>query len=474
MPPLVVDLDGTLIRTDMLHESALAALRTRPLDLLRVPGWLYQGKAVVKQHLAEPLRFDPTVLPYNEELVDWLTVQHDAGRPLVLCTASDQAIATTIAEHVGLFDEVIASDGKHNLAGDRKARALEERFGAGGFDYAGNSTADLDVWACARRGLIVNARPDVAARARASVEVEREFPRRPLTLNVWRRTLRLHQWLKNVLLFVPVLAAHALDFTLLPTLLIACLAFSLCASAVYITNDLLDLENDRVHPRKRSRPFASGVIPIRAGVILAPLLLAASLVLGELAGREFLTWLLVYFVLTCAYSFGLKRLLLVDCIVLAMLYTLRVVAGAAAAHLSLSFWLLAFSTFLFLSLAFVKRYAELEAIVLAGERTTAHGRGYETADAPLIQALGIGAGFAAVLVMALYLNSDAIVRLYRAPQVIWGAIPVMLFWISWMWMQAHRGRMHDDPLVFAVKDPTSLAAGALFAAVLVLGAAGVG
>lgn len=456
----------------MLHESALSALRDKPLNVLRIPYWLSQGKAVLKRHLAARTEFDPSSLPYNHDLLDWLKQQRTQGRKLILCTASDLSIATTISEHLGIFDEVMASDGATNLAGKHKVEVLEQRFGHAGFDYVGNSRADLAVWQRARRAIVVNASADIAKKAGGYCELERVFPALSLGFTDWRLVLRVHQWLKNLLLFVPLLAAH--QITRLDTwlaLFLAFSSFSLCASSVYIANDLLDLESDRQHPRKCNRPFASGLVPAWMGVVLSPLLLLSSLVLARHVGGSFLPWLVFYFVLTCAYSLGLKRLIIVDCLTLAMLYTLRIVAGAAAASMSLSFWLLAFAVFLFLSLAFVKRYAELEVQLLQGKKK-AHGRGYYTSDAPLVQTLGITSGYCAVLVLALYLNSDTVVKLYRAPAFVWGAVPVMLFWVSWMWMQAHRGKMHDDPLVFAVKDKASLLAGVAFAAVLVIGAVG--
>ncbi|MDD4915228.1 MAG: UbiA family prenyltransferase [Methylococcales bacterium] len=472
LQPLVVDLDGTLIRTDMLHESALGVLRDRPLDLLRIPSWLCQGKAVLKQHLAQRTAFSPISLPYNFELLDWLKQQKSQGRKLVLCTASDLSIAVAIANHLGLFDDVIASDGVINLAGNHKAEELVRRFGAAGFDYAGNSTADLAVWKHARRAIVVNAGADLARKAGTLCELERIFPPAMQNIKTWRHVLRVHQWLKNLLLFVPLLASHQLtDPGIWLSVLLAFFSFSLCASTVYIANDLLDLESDRLHPRKRNRPFASGAMPAYVGVLLAPLLLLLSLTLASYVGAAFLSWLILYFVLTCAYSFGIKRMMILDCLTLAMLYTLRIVAGTAAAGLTHSFWLLAFSVFLFLSLAFVKRYAELEIRHLDG-REKLHGRGYYTSDAPLIQTLGVTSGYVAVLVLALYLNSDAILKLYRTPEYVWGAVPVTLFWISWIWMQAHRGNMHDDPLIFAVKDKASLLAGLAFAAVMAIGAEG--
>lgn len=294
-------------------------------------------------------------------------------------------------------------------------------------------------------------------------EVIKIFPPLPITLKSWQRVFRVHQYLKNLLLFVPLAAAH--QFGQIESIILLCLAFasfSLCASAVYITNDLMDLENDRQHPRKRIRPFAAGTVPVKYGVILASISLLISLALASLVGSEFLAWLIAYFVITLAYSMRLKRYALIDCLTLATLYTLRIVAGAAAVAVSLSFWLLAFSIFIFLSLAFVKRYAELGIQILHGNNL-AHGRGYQVDDAPLIQSLGIAAGYASVLVLALYLDSEMVISLYATPQLIWLAVPLLLFWVSWMWMKAHRGEMHDDPIVFAMKDKTSLIVGLLLA-----------
>ena len=470
--PLVVDLDGTLIHTDMLHESVLRVLRDRPLHALRIPLWLSQGKAALKQRLASHTDFDPGLLPYNDALLHWLKTKRAEGRSLILCTASDRAIADSIAEHLAIFDEVIASDGATNISGKHKAETLTQRFGPSGFDYAGNSEADLAVWERARRAIVVNASDRLAKAAEGVCEVERIFPRKTPDFSAWLRALRTHQWLKNLLLFVPLLASHDLgNGGAWWSLMLALVSFSLCASSVYVGNDLLDLESDRRHPRKRNRPFAAGSIPVWVGGALVPVLLIGSLGVGRFVGGAFLSWLVSYFILTCAYSLTLKRWVLVDCLTLALLYTLRILAGAAAGEHVLSFWLLAFSSFLFLSLAFVKRYAELEVQLLIGQEKI-HGRGYHTADAPLIQTMGMTAGYASVLVLALYLNSETVVNLYRAPELIWGAVPVMLFWVSWMWMQAHRGEMHDDPLVFAVRDRASLVTGALLAAIMAMGAVG--
>jgi 4-hydroxybenzoate polyprenyltransferase len=468
--PLVVDLDGTLIHTDMLHESVFGLFKASPLSLLKLP-WilLTHDKAGLKQWIAKQVQFDPSALPYNIELIEWLRVQHANVRPLILCTASDRSIAEPIANHLGFFSEVMASNGTVNLKGRQKAHALVEKFGEKGFDYAGNSISDLEVWQHARKAIVVNASQSLASDVMAIADVEVVFAGFNSKFTIWVKALRLHQWPKNVLLLVPLLAAHQLaDGAAWLSLFWAFVAFSLCASSVYIANDLLDLESDRQHPRKCNRPFASGALAIYKGAAVAPVLFLLSCFVGVYVGAAFLQWLLIYFVLTCTYSVKLKQLVLVDCMTLAILYTLRIVAGAAAVGTAMSFWLLSFSVFLFLSLAFIKRFAELQVQLLQGKHK-AHGRGYFTDDAPLIQMLGIASGFMSVLVLALYLNSPEVQLLYVHPAWVWGNVPVMVFWVSWLWLRAHRGEMHDDPLIFAVKDKVSLVSGVLFAGFLFLG-----
>jgi 4-hydroxybenzoate polyprenyltransferase/phosphoserine phosphatase len=471
-PPLVIDLDGTLIRGDLLQESALRLVHSEPWLALCFPFWLIEGKAALKRRIAERVTLDVASLPYDERLLAWIAEQRQVGRHVLLCTASDSRFAEAVASHLGCFDEVIASDGRTNFSAARKAEILVQRFGHAGFDYAGNSHDDVPVWAVSRRAIVVSAPSSVLRASRQCVEVEREFkaPRRGVLarMRVWSKALRLHQWLKNLLVFVPLVGAHRFaDAGLLAAVALAFVAFGLCASAVYVMNDLMDLESDRRHPRKRARPFAAGVLSPLAGLAAVALLLLAAAALAWAVGPAFSAWLGVYFVVTLVYTFWAKRELLIDALTLAGLHTLRVVAGAAAAALALSFWLLAFSLFLFLSLAFVKRYSEL-LVVLADGRTSPVGRSYMTEDLALVEMLGVASGFSAVLVLALYLNSEAILLLYSTPQVMWLAVPVLLYWISRMWMQAHRGQMDDDPLLHAVRDPVSVVCGALFFAVLAL------
>jgi len=461
----------------MLHESALCLLRDRPVNVLALPFWLLGGKAALKAKVADRVDLDVATLPYNSALIDWLKEERAAGKRIVLCTATDIRVAQAIADHLGLFDEVLASDGSTNNAGANKRAALEAKYGAKGYDYAGNSAADIAVWAGARQAIVVNATDAITKQATQVATVSKVFPPQPVTLSHWRRVFRVHQWLKNLLLFVPLLATHQIsNIQSLSTLILAFASFSLCASAVYMANDLLDLESDRKHPRKRHRPFAAAAVPIKAGVLLAPLFAIASLVLGLVVGAAFTAWLVVYFLITCAYSLWLKRLALIDCLTLAALYTLRIIAGAAAVAIAVSFWLLAFSVFIFLSLAFVKRYAELQvhAGLGVGGNSHVHGRGYAVTDAPLVQTLGITAGYAAVLVLALYPHGETVVTLYTQPELIWFAVPLMIFWISWVWMKAHRGEMHDDPIVFAIKDKASLAVAVLTAVSFLLATKGIG
>lgn len=467
--PLVVDLDGTLIHTDMLHESVIALLRQNPIKVFSLPFWLMRGKAFLKRSIAEHSDMQVESLPFNHALIEYLQQEKARGRKLVLCTASDSRWAAAIADQLQIFDEVYASDGLINLSQTRKAEKLQAVFGEQGFEYVGNSSDDMPVWKVAKSGVVVNASHDIDKKARGLTHIHMVIPGPVGGLTSWLKQLRIHQWVKNSLLFIPLLAAHG-SVVEHPwqILAMAFFSFGFCASSVYLANDLLDLESDRQHLSKRNRPFASGAIPIWKGVIAIPVLLLASLFLAFSIEGDFVYWLLLYFFLTCVYSFIAKRIVLLDCMFLAVLYTLRIVAGAAAVIVPLSFWLLTFSIFLFLSLAFIKRYAEL---LSNRERdlTHAHGRGYLTSDLPLIQQLGVTSGYAAVLVLALYLNSDNVLMLYSSPQWIWGAIPLMLLWLSWMWLQAHRGNMHDDPIVFAIKDKPSLLIGGLF--VLVFGLA---
>lgn len=466
-PPLVIDLDGTLLRSDLLLETTMAFVRTHPLQLFKLVGWLIKGKAALKEGLALGTQLDVSVLPYDPAVIQLIETERANGRMIVLATAAHDSLARRIAEHLQLFDQVWASDAKRNLSAEKKRDVLVEHYGAGGFDYVGNSLDDLAVWRASRQAIVVNPEAGVEQRAQALGNVEQVINSNRAGLSDWRKALRLHQWMKNALIFVPLLAAHQLNQPLqLLNGLLAFVFFGLCASSVYILNDLLDLTDDRHHASKRNRPFASGRLSIGAGLVLVPLLLISAFSgAALLLPWQFCAVLGAYYLLTLAYSLSLKRQMTLDVIVLAMLYTSRILAGAAAFNLPLTFWILAFSMFMFLSLALVKRYAELREARLKDLKDKTRGRGYYPADLDMIASLGATSGHLAVMVLALYIHEGTTIALYTRPHVIWLACPLLLFWITRVWMLTHRGQMHDDPVVFAIRDRVSQVIGLLFALV---------
>ena len=463
--PLCVDLDGTLIRSDLLLESLLLLVKRSPLYLLLAIVWLLRGgKAGLKAQIAARVVLNPATLPYNTELVAWLKAERAAGREVWLCTAANERLATTVAQHLDLFDGVMASNSEVNLAGQHKAVALVGRFGQGAFDYCGNESCDMAIWRCSRSAIVVNAPDSLVRQASSQFNVARVFPAPgKKTWRVVLRALRPHQWAKNALVLVPLFAAHRVgDLGSITLGLAGLVAFCLCASSVYLLNDMLDLEADRGQARKGKRPFASGDLSIATGLLLAPTLLLLAALIAAFLPMRFQVSLAAYYVLTFAYSTVLKRMLLVDAVALAGLYTLRIIAGAGAVTVALSFWLLLFSVFLFLSLAFVKRYAELDAL-RRQQQLQALGRGYHVEDLAVLQSFGTAAGYLSVLVLALYINSPEIEPLYHRPKAIWMLCVLLLYWISRVWMTAHRGGMHDDPVVYALRDRVSLGLGVLAA-----------
>lgn len=459
--PLCVDLDGTLVRSDVLVESLLLLIKHNPLTVLLLPWWLLRGRAYVKQQIARRVRLNVASLPYQTDLLQFLTEQYQTGRRLVLATAADIKIAREVAGYLGIFSDVVASDGIRNLSGARKLDALRARFGEG-FDYAGNAPVDLPIWREARGAIAVNCGETLLRKARRDCRVREVFGRRsPATsLRAMVKAMRMHQWVKNLLIFVPLLMAHDLSLGLWLNAAVAFVAFSLCSSSVYLLNDLLDLEADRLHPKKRSRPFAAGELPLATGLIGAPLLLAGALALALLLPPAFMLALTGYFALTLAYSFYLKQVVLLDALVLALLYTSRIFAGTYAIDVPLSHWLLGFSMFLFLSLALVKRYSELH-LLRQQNREAAKGRGYFAGDLEQLANLGAAAGYISVLVLALYISSAEVTIHYSRPGLLWLVCPPLLYWVSRVWLIAHRGQMHHDPIVFAIKDRASYVVGLL-------------
>jgi len=460
-PPLVVDLDGTLIKTDLLVESAVRLLCANPLYIFLLPFWLLKGKAALKCELTRRVSLDIGLLPFNKPFLAWLRTQHAAGRTLVLATASHRDLADAVAARLGIFAQVLGTEPGVNLGGRRKRDMLVERYGRQGFDYAGNAAPDLHIWPDARRAIIVNPNRGVERKARQCATVEQVYVDRKTGVSLVARAIRVHQWLKNLLVFVPLLAAHAWNDALAVThSLLAFAAFSMSASAIYLVNDTLDLDADRAHPRKNRRPLAAGDLALTHGAALTVLLLAASMALASMVSLAFVGMLLVYVLTTSAYSFWLKRYVLIDVMLLGALYTLRVIAGAVAVAVMPSFWLIAFSMFLFTSLALVKRCAELKSLELEN-KPAAKGRDYRVADFAQLSSFGAAAGNGAIVVLAFYINSPDVKEHYQNPAVLGLLCPMLMYWIGRMWVKAGRGEMHDDPIVYSVKDRASQVIGLL-------------
>lgn len=465
--PLVIDLDGSLLRTDSLHESLAAALH-RPRVLA---GALWQlvknDRAALKHHLATGTQVDVNLLPANTEVLAFVRSEHETGRAVYLATGADSSLADDVLERFPHFDGSFASDGQTNLTGQHKAERLVHEFGARGFDYVGDSAKDRAVWRQAARSYLVTTRSPNRRLPRWARNIEFDGVLRENARPLWRtwaKELRIHQSLKNLLLFLPLLAAHAFsDAEAILLVLAGFISFTLMASSVYLLNDLLDLHSDRLHARKASRPLAAGrILPMHAllaSAVLAIVSVAAAIVIDI----GFTVVLILYAMLTCLYSFWLKRVTLVDVTVLAMLYMIRILAGAIIAGIELSFWFTGVTLFLFVSLALVKRYAELARH--ASSRVNHHvpGRGYCGLDATVVLPLGVGTGMAALLLMAIYIQSDAVTVLYPSGGILWLVIPSMFYWIGNIWLQAGRGAVHDDPIIFALKNPASLISATIIA-----------
>jgi 4-hydroxybenzoate polyprenyltransferase/phosphoserine phosphatase len=471
-PVLCVDLDGTLIKSDLLWESILVLLKAKPHLLLLAPYWLLAGRANLKRQLARHANLRAASLPYRSDVVEFVRAEHAAGRQIVLATAADRELANGVAEHLKVFTQVCASDGETNLKGKAKARRLAELFREQGFEYVGNSPADLEVWRAAAGGYVVGDE-GLAHRASTVTSVRQVFPTGPGSAKTWVHALRGHHWFKNLLLFLPLALAHKLNFGEWLVTALGFFLFGMCASGLYILNDLLDLHSDRGHPWKHKRPFAAGDIPIPQGLAIAFLFLGCSLTGAFLMNARFGIVLCGYVVLTLWYSLSIKKIVLLDVFVLSSFYTVRLIAGALLTAIPLSHWFLVFSLFFFLSLAMAKRYSELvhaEDLVKSGQS----GRGYIGNDRELLLVLGVGSSFSAVVILSLYVHSQEVGLLYRKPGPLLLLCPIILYWLSHIWLKAHRGDLHEDPVTFAIREPVSYAVGAAVALAIAASMLGIG
>lgn len=451
---VVVDLDGTLVRTDLLVEGLISALIKYPHLIFFLPFWLLKGKPFFKERVASYADLDPNLLPYQPDVLDLIRSRINAGDRVILATAAQKTIAQLVASYLGCFDVVLATTSCTNLSGMEKLHAIQRALHDASFDYVGNSKDDVEIWAAADEVIVVEPSRGVVT------SVRRRLKRDPdyiigVSAHRWLafvRALRPHQWLKNLLVFVALIAAHEWhDLSAWRDVLLLFVAFSITASSIYIFNDLLDLKADRRHPRKRLRPFAAGDVPLMYGVVASPLLVGIGLAIAMAISLDTLLFLLSYASASMAYGIYFKRLVVLDVMILAGLYTVRVIAGAVAIDVELSFWLLAFSMFVFLSLAVMKRAAELD-LMARSERAGSLGRDYRVVDIETVRALGIASGGLSVLVLAMYINTPEVKELYATVQPLWVLCVLLLYWLGRLWVKTDRGEMHDDPIVFALKD----------------------
>ena len=455
LTPLIVDLDGTLISTDSIIESAILLIKKNPAYLFVMFFWLKKGKAHLKREISIRTSLDVETLPYNTHFIEWLKSEKKKGRQVYLATAAHQKIAEEIAKYLNIFDGFWASECNCNLKGVTKCTLIKEKIGDN-FVYAGDSAADLPIWLESQAAVLVNVSSALAKKIRKKVVVEAEFPPKKIGIKTWARALRVHQWVKNFLLFVPLLTAFEfLDIFKICSVSFAFFAYSFVASGTYILNDLWDLKADRVHTSKRSRPFACGEIPIINGIFVVGVLFIVALVIALYISTAFTTVLITYFLLTTAYSLFFKQHVIVDIIMLSLLYTLRIIAGVTVIQVSIRSWLLAFSMFIFLSLALIKRCAELVSIEKIEQKKVISGRDYKPSDLVVLWPLGVGASLSAIVVFGLFISAPETQQKYASPELLWCSAISIMYWLGRMWIKTSRGEMHDDPIVYVIEDDVS-------------------
>lgn len=463
--PLCVDLDGTLVKSNTSMDGLCRFVRLHPIELWRIPVWLARGLACAKAEIAKRVSLDPAHLPYNSKVFEYLQAQRREGRQLILATGADRATAISIARHLGIFDAVLASDGNTNLTRSQKLARLNWEFGQ--FNYIGNSRSDIPLLKTASEPMLAN--PSMGLRLSlvfGRIRIAQIFVDRRPFFKTALKAFRVHQWAKNVLLFLPLLLSHKITAFGAAAAVAAFFCFSFMASANYLINDMLDIESDRRHPSKRGRPFAAGDLPVTSGLLLSILLFAGGLAMLPLLPPAFEWWLAVYVAGTLAYSFYLKQIPIFDVLLLSGLYTLRLLAGGAATGTAISQWLAGFSTLLFLSLGMVKRFSELGNLRERGV-TISYGRGYTVSDMQQVRSFGTSSAIAAVVMFMLYIGHQDVSHLYSHAFRLWLIVPLLIYWLFRVWLLASRGELDDDPVVFALRDRMSLVVGALVVAVAI-------
>ena len=449
--PICVDLDGTLVATDTLYESFLALLAYKPLTLFDCLGWISKGKAVFKSKLSNAQKIDIENLPWNESLLDWLKLRKAAGHKIVLATAADQSIALAAQKHLGIFDQVFCSDGSSNLKGKCKGQALVHEFGERGFIYVGDSKVDLPVWRDAAGAVVVEVKDRLRKKVEACSPLLASFQSSENLNEGSFVLLRPKQWIKNLLVFVPIIASGQWwDLKGWLTTAGVFFAFSLVASGTYIINDLLDIQADRHHFKKKKRPIASGKISIPRSLCILFLTVASGFLIGW--QLEVFPVIFAYVLVTLCYSLFLKAKFLLDVFALAFLYLIRIYAGADVADHSVSIWLFSFGMFVFLGLAMMKRVAEL--MKSEGSRSLRR-RGYKIIDVNILTIAGICSAFASALILFMYFRFNETSSVFKGQQTLFLSVPVILYWQLRCWRAVEVGVLDNDPIAFATSDKPS-------------------
>lgn len=458
-----MDLDGTLIKADLLEEAIFLYLKSKPWGVFQLASSLAKSRVELKHFLVNNVDLKVELLPYNKKVLDRIAAAKAAGFQIVLASASPIGFVKAIADHLGVFDRVIATEDS-NLKGFEKFSRLKGLYPNSEIQYLGDSNSDIPVWKGLGKAYVVNASRITKKRLIFSqIPFEIVDDSRKLNLKIIRRTFRYHQWAKNFLIFLPLLLSHTTDAELWKVAILAFVSFSLAASAIYVINDLFDLEADRRHRKKKERPLASGALGISQGITLFGVAFVLSLVLAILINPGFLLCLLVYFVANLAYTLRFKQVHSLDIIMLAGMYTIRIMAGSETSGIEVSQWLLGFSTFLFFGLAALKRFVEVSALL---PNQKAAGRGYFAEDKSVLAALGGGSSLMACLVLALYFNSPAVGELYTKPDLLWLILPIHMYWVSSIWILASRGKIDDDPVLHTIKSRTTYVLAAIVGAVV--------
>jgi 4-hydroxybenzoate polyprenyltransferase len=451
--PLIVDLDGTLVATDTLWELIVGFLKANPLRIFLLLQWLFSGRARFKKRITSAVTLDVECLPYRPECLEWLRSQRESGREIYLATGADSGLASQIASYLQLFDGVISSDGHINATGGNKSELIASALGGQPFEYAGNAMIDIHVWCKSLNAIVVAPnRGVISALNRRNIPIAQYFPGPRINLQTWLNAIRAHQWVKNVLVFTPLLTSHRVfDFAGMARASCGFLIFCLVASSTYLINDLMDLPADRRHATKSKRPLAAGLIPIPSAILAVFGLLTAAALFSMLLPWHAALLVFGYSLATVFYSAELKKLLMADVVALALFYTARLLYGGLVTGIEISIWTLAFCAFSFFSLAAAKRINDLAKAKLSISESLRH-RAYQAQDLTALVALAAATSNIAVLVLILYINSQQGERLYRHPQFLWTMCVPLLYWFSRILLLANRGKLADDPILFATKD----------------------